>query len=384
MDVATTTIQSLFRGASIRRKVKTTTISASMQPKIVDLISSICDNTINEALSKSPVSGSDKLRSRILLHRRSAATLRFLASLVPFLRINVLRSSQGTLKRTLQNPNLELDILKEAKRRSTVHMKGSIEAELLKGRVVAKEEEESDDEDKEEEEDVVLTEGTLDVISDAVEAAVSNALESPVNSPFEKTRVLPGGGEDIALNIVKEAKGRSTIHMKGAEAMDASKRSVVQQDEEEEEEEQEKEQEQEKEKEKEKEEVKDEVVVEKVVEKVKVHLVELQTEVPTRLRRPEPQQQDEQEAPPEVPPLLSSAPPAQLPLAQITSVAFPAHMTPQTPLDQVVIIAHKQAFEEFKAAGIKLHCTEVVRILQALDVVRGRSLDKVKRRASLV
>ncbi|GMH72039.1 hypothetical protein TL16_g05812 [Triparma laevis f. inornata] len=61
----------------------------------------------------------------------------------------------------------------------------------------------------------------------------------------------------------------------------------------------------------------------------------------------------------------------------MTHVAFPAHTTPQTPLDQIVIIAHKQAFEKFKQSPTSLQCTEIVRILQALSLVKGRSLDSL-------
>jgi hypothetical protein len=58
-------------------------------------------------------------------------------------------------------------------------------------------------------------------------------------------------------------------------------------------------------------------------------------------------------------------------------VAFPSHMSPTTPYSQVVLLAHKQAFEQHKSNPISLSCTEVVKILQALNLVKGKELDNL-------
>ena len=97
--------------ASVRRRLSLTDDRTELQSKTVDLISSICEDTINEVLLKSP----------------------------------------GTLKRTI---GLELDIMKEAKRRSTIAMKGLETVALLRRRKEEDEEEEEEEDNDDEEEKV--------------------------------------------------------------------------------------------------------------------------------------------------------------------------------------------------------------------------------------
>ena len=80
------------------------------------------------------------------------------------------------------------------------------------------------------------------------------------------------------------------------------------------------------------------------------------------------QEQPQQLQQPSSPPTAPA--PAPVPAPAIPT--FPPHMHHATPFSQVVLLAHKQAFEAQKKKPVTMHCTEIVKILQALNVVKGK------------
>ena len=101
-------------------------------------------------------------------------------------------------------------------------------SKLKRGQV----EEESSSEEGEEEGQEKFSQKAQSIIEDTVNNVIKNALLSPVNSPVNQKRstmIRAKRDEDLALDVMGEARRRATTIMKGEDAVDLSKlkRQVV-------------------------------------------------------------------------------------------------------------------------------------------------------------
>ncbi|GMH74806.1 hypothetical protein TrST_g5930 [Triparma strigata] len=470
-EVAVATIQSLVRGASVRSK-NVLPRKPTLTPGAVDVIGDMVDGAITTALSpRGAAPRDDKQEDR--RPTLQAETTTYISALCGGAISDALTKSPGTLKRGLGETEV-MDIMGEARRRATTIIKGENAMDMSKlkrGQV----EEESSSEEGEEEGQEKFSQKAQSIIEDTVNNVIKNALLSPVNSPVNQKRstmIRAKRDEDLALDVMGEARRRATTIMKGEDAVDLSKlkRQVVEESSSDEEEEEEgarspvrsqsfldrmggadnrvydvdyyldngedvdnvDHQYVTKYETTEEEEKKDAVEAPELLpppspKREKEKLVEVADPVPPTPTEipPEPEVPSQEKVVEVVPPEAESRPLKSLPITipvpapasppalkvemdipkpsseptalkvssspakqqakaaqaapppPMTPIAFPVHTTPQTPLDQIVIIAHKQAFEKSKQTPTSLQCTEIVRILQALSLVKGRSLDSL-------